>query len=53
MAGRIKDFLQTGTIDEAEVLRTDERFRTMDHFNKVFGKSSGFPRREFVYLLYA
>ncbi|KAI8984212.1 DNA polymerase beta-like protein [Mycotypha africana] len=37
MAEKIRVFLQTGTIDEAEELRTDEHFRTMSLFNKVWG----------------
>ncbi|EPB90105.1 hypothetical protein HMPREF1544_03081 [Mucor circinelloides 1006PhL] len=37
MAEKIKVFLQTGTIEEADRLRYDEEFRTISLFNKVFG----------------
>lgn len=38
MAEKIRVFLDTGTIEEAELLRSDEKFRTLSLFNKVFGK---------------
>ncbi|KAL0135020.1 hypothetical protein V8B55DRAFT_1556564 [Mucor lusitanicus] len=34
---KIKMFLHTGTIEEADQLRYDEEFRTISLFNKVFG----------------
>lgn len=37
MAEKIKTYLKTGTIEEAEALRTDEKFRTLSLFNQVFG----------------
>lgn len=37
MAEKIRVFLHTGTIEEADRLRYDEQFRTMSLFNKVFG----------------
>lgn len=37
MVEKIKVFLDTGTIEEADQLRYDEQFRTMSLFNKVFG----------------
>lgn len=37
MAEKIKAFLHTGTIEEANQLRFDEEFRTISLFNKVFG----------------
>lgn len=40
MVAEIRQFLATGTIEEAEQLRHDEKFRTMSLFNKVHGKGS-------------
>ncbi|CAO3652141.1 unnamed protein product [Mucor fragilis] len=37
IAEKIKVFLHTGTIEEADQLRFDEEFRTISLFNKVFG----------------
>ncbi|GAN06532.1 DNA polymerase beta [Mucor ambiguus] len=37
IAEKIKVFLHTGTIEEADQLRYDEEFRTISLFNKVFG----------------
>ncbi|KAI8090613.1 hypothetical protein BDF21DRAFT_411667 [Thamnidium elegans] len=37
MAEKIRVFLNTGTIEEAELLRSDEKFRTLSLFNRVFG----------------
>jgi hypothetical protein len=37
MAEKIKVYLRTGTIEEAELLRSDEQFRTLSLFNQVFG----------------
>ncbi|KAG2203638.1 hypothetical protein INT47_011732 [Mucor saturninus] len=37
MSEKIRMFLSTGTIEEAELLRSDERFRTISLFNQVFG----------------
>ncbi|KAI8638992.1 DNA polymerase beta-like protein, partial [Parasitella parasitica] len=37
MTEKIKVFLQTGTIEEADKLRYDEQFRTLSLFSKVFG----------------
>jgi hypothetical protein len=39
MVSEIRQFLATGTIEEADQLRYEEKFRTMSLFNKVFGKS--------------
>jgi hypothetical protein len=38
MKENIRQFLLTGTIEEAEKLRFNEEFRTMKLFNSVFGK---------------
>ncbi|KAI9256416.1 hypothetical protein EDC94DRAFT_586867 [Helicostylum pulchrum] len=37
MAEKIRVFLNTGTIEEAELLRSDEKFRALSLFKKVFG----------------
>ncbi|CAO3629478.1 unnamed protein product [Mucor hiemalis] len=37
MSDKIEAFLKTGTIEEAEALRSDEKFRTLSLFNQVFG----------------
>lgn len=38
MKENIRQFLLTGTIEEAEELRYNEEFRTMKLFSNVFGK---------------
>lgn len=38
MAEKIRMFLNTGIIEEAERLRSDEHFRTVSLFSQVFGK---------------
>ncbi|KAI7855101.1 hypothetical protein BDC45DRAFT_584115 [Circinella umbellata] len=37
IGGLIRIYLETGTIPEAECLLSDEKFRTLSHFCKVFG----------------
>jgi hypothetical protein len=37
MSEKIRVFLKTGTIEEAELLRSDEQFRTISLFNQAFG----------------
>lgn len=38
MAEKIRDYLRTGTIEEAEQLRSNEKFRVLSLFSSVFGK---------------
>jgi hypothetical protein len=38
MVDKVRELLATGTIQEADRLRYDEKFRTMDLFSKVYGK---------------
>ncbi|OZJ06485.1 hypothetical protein BZG36_00498 [Bifiguratus adelaidae] len=37
IAGSIKTFLETGTIPEADAIREDERYQTLEIFNGIFG----------------
>ncbi|KAI9245373.1 hypothetical protein BDA99DRAFT_565927 [Phascolomyces articulosus] len=37
IGGLIDTYITTGTIPEAEILLSDEKFRTLSHFCKVFG----------------
>ena len=39
MVERIKELIDTGTIAEAELLRSDVQFQTLSLYTKVFGNA--------------